>query len=1039
MNPHLHGRGALRLVLAPTLILLLACTTALSGERLPVRTFTSADGLGSSFVSSVIQDSLGYVWLTTRDGLSRWNGYEFSTVAQGGGFPDPALDRVFQMRSGEYFVIDNAGALYSFLPTAATGPGAGKVTFRRRQHRLDGNDIRFTRLLEDRHGVLWAGGHGVLVKALGGAEQLIRLRHPSLSADALLVVDALADDAYGTLWIGTNRGLLRLMPDGTLHHLPLSPRDGADVVNALATDGAGRLWIGHSWLGVVVLVPGAPAPKEPSTPLVLRPLEGDALLVSPAPGEAALLTTASGLPSNTVSALLATSDGQMWVGTADGLARYDGTSFSTYTRDNGLCDNLIHGLAEDGDGNIWVATPTGAMRMARDGFSGYTSAEGLGADHVTYIGEMPNGHVYAVGIDWSVNVFDGRQFRMARLPVPKGSSLMWLSQVGYHDRTGHWWALTGQGLYRYSPGVAEPPLPTGAPDRAYIAGDGLPSSKVFRVYQDRAGALWVGTRSGDPRDDGLVRFDAGLGRATTFGPEHGLPRRAPAAFAEDGRGNLWVGFYQGGIARYRDGRFRPFTEEDGVPRGGVTALLADRAGRLWVATNLAGVVRIDDPTTDRLTVRAYTTRDGLASNNVRALTEDSSGRIFVGSARGVDRLDPATGHVEHYGIEDGLLGDFVTAAFCDSRGQLWFGTYRGVSRLAPAPEREAQPPPVLITAVTIAGQAYPVSELGRTSLSGLELESDQRDIAVEFVGVSRHRFRGVAYQYSTDGGATWSVASASRSVNFARLPPGAYTLAVRAITASGTTSAAASTISFSIAPPLWRRWWVVSLAVAALSAALAAGYRYRVRRLLEMERLRMRIASDLHDEVATNLSSIAMFSALVKGDDGRESPFLDRISALSAESLEAIREIIWSIDPKPESIADLVERLRDGMITSCRARGMQLTVLVPGDSVRQNLTPEQRKNLWLMLKEAVTNAVKHSGASAVSVIVTPSGRQVRIVVKDNGSGAGSATDSSGRGLSTMRARAESLGGTFSLSSESDAGTTVEFVVPLGTYPSTRRH
>jgi signal transduction histidine kinase len=206
-------------------------------------------------------------------------------------------------------------------------------------------------------------------------------------------------------------------------------------------------------------------------------------------------------------------------------------------------------------------------------------------------------------------------------------------------------------------------------------------------------------------------------------------------------------------------------------------------------------------------------------------------------------------------------------------------------------------------------------------------------------------------------------------------------------------------------------------------------YRYRVRHLLETERIRLAIASDLHDEVATNLSSIAMFSTLVRGELAQPPPLLDRITALATESVAAIREIIWSIDPKPETVASLVVRLRDTMVTSCHARGMDLAVSIEGDGAQRNLTPEQRKNLWLMLKEAVTNAVKHSGATELRVAVAPEGRRVRITVRDNGAG-GALSPSSGRGMETMTARAAALGGTATFLSAPGEGTTVEFVVRL---------
>lgn len=1000
-----------------------------AAERLSIRTFSAADGLGSSFVSDVTQDAAGFLWFATRDGLSRWNGYEFTTLTDANGFASPAIERVRQVRSGEYFAIGNDNALYSYVPRRGA-PADAKVAFTRVRVQADGEDVRFTRIFEDRQGVLWGGGHGVVIKGVGTANAVIALQHPGRATRPVVIVHALREDPAGSLWIGTNWGLFRLGTDGALAHYSLAPRDNGDIVSALAVDGRGRLWIGHSWLGLVILNPGPAAEPGTSRPLPMGARRGEAVPGDPREGEAVLLTTADGLPDNVVAAVLAASDGQVWVGTRRGLARFDGTSVVRYTTAHGLCDNIVHSVSEDAGGHVWLGTPSGAMRIVPDGFVGYTVDDGLAADHVVSIGELPDGAVYAIGIDWSVSVFDGRRFTASRMPLPRDSSLMWASQAGYRDRAGRWWALAHEGLHRFEPAPGTPPA-FARPVRTYTVRDGLPSSAAFRAYQDRAGTLWVGTRSGDPADDGLARFDTALDRATPMGEADGLSgRAAPSAFAEDHHGNLWIGFYRGGLARYRDGRFRVFTVEDGVPKGMVTALLADRKGRLWVGTNLGGIGRIDDPSRPGLATRAYTTRDGLGSNNVRALAEDEEGRIFAGTARGVDRLDPATGQVRRYGSEDGLLKDFVTCAYRDSRGDLWFGTYGGVFRLRVGREREEPPPPIAITGLRIAGEHYPVAELGQPAIDGLVLEPHQRDIAVDFVSVSRHQAQGVRYQYSVDATTrTWSLPTAARSVTFARLSPGEYRLAVRAVTPSGKVSPVPATVTLTIKSPLWRRWWVILLAVLATCLLGAAVYRYRVRQLLETERIRLAIASDLHDEVATNLSSIAMFSTLVRGELAQPPPLLDRITVLATESVAAIREIIWSIDPRPETVASLVVRLRDTTVTSCHARGMALVVSIHGAGAERNLTPEQRKNLWLMLKEAVTNAVKHSGATELRVTVAPEGRRVRITVSDNGAG-GVLSPGSGRGMTTMTARAAALKGTATFLSAPGEGTTVEFVVRL---------
>jgi signal transduction histidine kinase len=393
----------------------------------------------------------------------------------------------------------------------------------------------------------------------------------------------------------------------------------------------------------------------------------------------------------------------------------------------------------------------------------------------------------------------------------------------------------------------------------------------------------------------------------------------------------------------------------------------------------------------------------------------------------VDRLDPATGRVRHYGRTEGLANDYVTAAYCDARGGLWFGSYAGIFHLRDAPEAPDDPPPVAVTGLRVAGDRFPVLELGQVTVGPLLLDPEQRDIGIDFLSVSRRGTAGVLYQYTNDGGGTWSLPSPERTVNFARLPPGLYQFAVRAVTANRTVSRVPATVVFTIRPPVWRRWWARTAMAVVLAGLLLGLHRYRVRRLVEVERLRTAIAADLHDEVATNLSSIATFATLVRGGLETPSPLLDRITVLATESVDAIREIIWSVDPKPETVASLLLRLHDALATSCRSRGIHLAVDAPSEQFGGNLTAAQRKHLWLLLKEAVSNACRHSNATTVRVTASRAGRRVRFTVADNGTGFAPGAGSTGRGLTTMQSRAASLGGALTIAAGAEGGTTVQFV------------
>jgi ligand-binding sensor domain-containing protein len=245
--------------------------------------------------------------------------------------------------------------------------------------------------------------------------------------------------------------------------------------------------------------------------------------------------------------------------------------------------------------------------------------------------------------------------------------------------------------------------------------------------------IWISTL-GNPKGV-LTRWERATETFHRYTPADGIPEHAPSAFGEDAAGNIWIGFYLGGLMRYSQGRFKPFTEGDGVPPGFVEGLYLDHAGRLWVATAEGGVARTDDPGGERPSFFTYSAANGLASNQGTCVTEDQSGMIYIGTGRGVDKLDPATGHIKHFTTADGLAGSYIIVAFRHHDGSLWFGTQQGLSRLVPQPERPTLPPPVLISAMRIAGVSYPISELGELALAVPEISASRNQIQIDFVGL----------------------------------------------------------------------------------------------------------------------------------------------------------------------------------------------------------------------------------------------------------------------------------------------------------------
>jgi signal transduction histidine kinase len=355
-------------------------------------------------------------------------------------------------------------------------------------------------------------------------------------------------------------------------------------------------------------------------------------------------------------------------------------------------------------------------------------------------------------------------------------------------------------------------------------------------------------------------------------------------------------------------------------------------------------------------------------------------------------------------------------------------------------------PPVLISGMRIAGVPYPVSELGATEVTGLELGADQNQIEIDFFGLGFATGESLRYQYMFEGmDSDWSAPTDQRTVT-ANLSPGKYRFRVRAISADGLTTERPATVSFTILTPLWRRWWFLLLCAIIIAVAGNSIYRYRVARAIELERVRTRIATDLHDDMGASLSQIAILSEVAsqrveKGNSPVREP-LTMIADTSREMVGSMSDIVWAINPERDHLSDLTQRMRRFAGDILGARDIDFEFRAPASDKDIKLGADMRREIYLIFKESVNNLVKHSHCTEAELEFNLEGGWIIIKVSDNGRGFdveqhgnGVPHDSmGGHGLNSLRKRAASLGGRFKIESARGRGTAVTLKVPASGRP-----
>jgi ligand-binding sensor domain-containing protein/signal transduction histidine kinase len=911
-----------------------------------------------------------------------------------------------------------------------------------------------TQLLEDSRGRIWIGTANGIFRVETAAQnqtqlQSIEIGLPPPEGNSNYAY-ALYEDRSGAIWLGTERSLYHLTADNRVTSYT-TDAPGAIFFRALYEDKRGIFWAGTSKKGLFQIK----------------------LDQNGAPQIAHALTPESGSILEWINDISESFDGKLWLATSGGLVEFTpatdnlaNSTFELYTRRTGLNHSYYQCLYEDRAGDLWIGTrANGAFRLARRGLISYGTEENI--NFIRSIFAARNNDLILVGFlgdpalaaggskvtaskkpfkphRWHIGRFDGQHFEW-QLPAfpPHIDHFGWgEQQLSFQSRqTGEWWIATGKGLVRF-PAVDFKQLATTPPLALYDEKNGLNPHDVFRIYENSAGDVFVSTSS--IKGNGFFKWERASQSLQNLSETAGLPSLKNSlitSFREDHTGNLWVGFHNKGLVRIKpDGRIDVYTDQNELLGSGINSIFSDRRGKLWIAT-FRGVLRVDEPSLPQPNFASYTIADGLSSNRASAITDDQAGFIYIGNDRDVNRLDPETGKIRFLRVADNLPQREFRAAFTDARGTLWFGTTEGLVRYEPEVSQSVltrATPEILLTSVKIDGVPQRISALGTKELQLPDLAPEQNQMQIDFVSLSAHGDPQFTYQYKFANESTWSIPDNKRSLNLVNLAPGNYEISIRAVNPEDSVSVQPAQLFFKILPPIYLRPWFLTVAILILATAVYNFYRYRLNSLLEIERTRTRIATDLHDDIGASLSRIAMLSEVVKRQNGfvneESSKRLTQIADNARSLVDSMSDIVWSIDPRSDSLASVSTRIRSFAADTFEAKNIRWSLNVESELHDLNLSAEHRRCLYLILKEAITNIARHADCQHASVQINAHQQNLIAKITDDGCGLQSAdlkrNSRGGRGIVNMKARAAEIGGQLKINLPETGGTEFVLAMPL---------
>ncbi len=992
---------------------------------------TVEQGLSQSSVYSILQDYKGFLWFGTADGLNRYDGYDITVFrhrdTDTNSLTDNTIRTMIEDKNHSLWVATNE-ALH-------------------RYDRISGHFIHYPiatveALLVDDGGTLWIGASHGLYYRYPASDSFHPFQYPSTheTKQDHRAVKSLFQDRNGRLWIGTDDGMDIIDPTtGSLMCLSdkfhATPASAAVQILSMTEDRHGSIWCATWGKGLMKIIQTA-----------------DSMTVLPV-----LLSTKNTLAISFTASLSWLNDTTLWVATGtNGVVQYSTTAqaYSLISQPtivgNQFRTKNARFLFRDRSGIYWIGTDGDGIykynpkpKKFRHLFAGDPPGNRLSGNFLRSVIEDRHHRVWIGTYEHGITLWDKstNQFTpYLNTPMSdqhaKGMTVYTICE----DRSGTIWIGTTNGLMRFDEHRREF-LPVHLSFRTS-------SPEIMLLSLSHTGKLWLCFRSG------LFSFDPVTHELNNMEfDQSGYPTIRSGSIRclyEDNAGILWVGSYRGGLTRLdiKNRQSRTYTYDAHNPQSishdMVNSVCPGGDNTLWIGTE-HGFNRFD---THNGIFTRFLEEDGIPNAFIYDILRDHHNNLWISTNKGISRFTPETKIFRNYGLEDGLQSNEFNSgtSFQTPDGLMYFGGINGLNYFYPDSVRDNPIVPQLaITGVKILD--IPLSQKGDPSeLQELPLNYEDGIFSIRFSALEFSRPEKNMYAYYLEGfEKNWIYCGTKHEIRYTHMDPGTYIFHVKGSNNDGVWNEEGISLRIVIVPPFWRTWWFISLVSITLLVSIGGAVRFFERRKLqrhlleleherEMERVRSRISQDMHDEIGANLTKIAIMSELARRDIGDRTAMenhLQKISTNARDIIDSISEIVWAINPKNDRLENLVAFIRE--YTSGFFEGTEIhnRFHIPDMIPEFPLSGEERRNILLVVKEALNNIAKHSGARQVVLRLSVEHDLFVMQIQDDGNGFSlDAITEFGNGLHNMKKRMESISGKCEIYSRPGEGTQITLSLPL---------
>jgi signal transduction histidine kinase/ligand-binding sensor domain-containing protein len=712
-----------------------------------------------------------------------------------------------------------------------------------------------------------------------------------------------------------------------------------------------------------------------------------------------------------------------------------------------LRDGIVVDILEDRDGSFWIATYNGLMWLEPSGrYQVYTESNGLPSKIITTIFRDREQNIW-IGTALGLAKYSGKS--NIRSLVHDISSI-------YPLKKDQWLMCNFGRLQRYQNSInrslnlvsinsnLSPAIVKGSsPILFYYHGNvGMLNEKGSKViWQKKWQDLHPLEYSSCTDSEGTSFMGNSDGIAVLLKNHWYVDKTLPyriTSLAIDQQGFLWVGTWNNGLYRVRyasNGTQLSFSATDLTPlikSKQIRSLFCDSRGNTWVGTRYHGAYCLTPRGKDQYSIQNFEKPQGLISNFITAFAESPNGEIWVGSYLGLDKLvrEQNSYRVLNFGTVINLFG--LVSAITPA-GDNWYCIARSTLFQFKDIGLEHEPPyPTELLAVSIASTQNKDSLVDKTT--PITLPYTQNSVRFRFSALSFLNEKQILYSYRLKGSVdtSWSQPQNTHEVTYASLSPGRYSFEVRTLGGDGR-SGSPAVFSFTIRPPFWKTWWFYLLCLIGLASLLFGLYRYRINQLLKWQKARDRIATDLHDDIGSTLSSIQILSQLSQGhlhQPEKAEGFLKRISEEVGQSSQAMDDIIWSVNSRNDTVVETLARMRRYAADLFDNSSITCHLQLDETSESQKMGMEQRRDVFLIYKEALNNILKHAAAQNAWITVWQTHQSFRMIIKDDGRGFQPDTPTDRNGMKNLQTRVERWKGTIRVDSAPGKGTSIEMNIPV---------